>query len=554
MTTTKTSTAEQTTQATVAPVELLNLDPATLTLETNVRTLTDAEQAKIDELADSIAAVGVYTPLRGVRDEAGQVMIRDGQRRLLAARQAEVATVPVVIHAEDNSGDARETARITQQVLANTGRALTAEDTAAAIDQLSLIGVPVQDIAARTGLDKDRVAATVASAGNDTVRAHTIDHELTLDQVTALIEFEDDPRAVEMLTRAAANGRFEHEVERLRRAKADEVARAAAAQPYIDQGITVMAHRPWYDPRTDDGKKLHQIDDLITAEGLPATIDDVDPENLWVYLAETETYTVRDTGETVAWNTVDWEWAPDQVDEDGEPWPLADGMHDPATIDTHTTWVVDYALTANPKADGLLARPAGMDTTAPDDDPEATAAALAAAQDQARHERRRLLTLNKAADAAEAVRREYVTTLLTRKTPPKGAAKLTATVAANGVRGRTVTGSVSLAAELLGIEHYAAGHAIAEKVSKASDNRAQVITLACTIAAFEDAYARSSWRDNPEDIKPYLDFLTTTGYVPADVETIITGERTADEAYEVITTVDQDAVETSDQDTDQAEE
>lgn len=44
-----------------------------------------------------------------------------------------------------------------------------------------------------------------------------------------------------------------------------------------------------------------------------------------------------------------------------------------------------------------------------------------AAADKAKAERRRLLTLNKLGQAAEVVRREFVTTLLARRIPPKGA-------------------------------------------------------------------------------------------------------------------------------------
>jgi ParB family chromosome partitioning protein len=535
--------AVETTAEAPAPVELLNIDPNTLTLETNVRTLTDAEQAAIDDLADSIAAVGVYTPLRGVRDAAGNVMVRDGQRRLLAAQQAGVSTVPVVIHADDADGDAREAHRISEQVLANTARALTGEDTAAAIDQLSMFGVPAAQIASRTGLDRDTVAATVATAEHATARKAVQDHGLTLDQATALVDFEDDDNAVERLTAAARSGMFDHTVAMLRQQRADEEAREEAAQPYRDQGINVLRYyQRWCPNETPEGKKLHELTDLVTATGQPATTENVTDTHLWVHLTEEEVYTLTATGEPVDATEVDWEWTPDEVDEDGNPVELAEGTHDPATITTTTVWVVDHALTDNPKADGLVKRPDNMAATDDDADVAETAAALADAQEAKRHERRRLLALNKAADTATEVRREYVSTLLTRKTPPKGAARFTATTTATGVQGQTPHSATATACDLLGIAAGIHGSGqLAEKISSATDNRAQVIALAMACAAFEDAHQRSSWRDHPAAFAPYMQFLTSTGYTLSPVEQALAGEVTADDAFDQITADAEDA-------------
>lgn len=521
-----------------APAELLNLDPATLTLETNVRKLNATEQAHINELADNIAQVGVYTPLRGVRTTTGEVMIRDGQRRLLAAQQAKVDTVPVIVHTEDSEGDEREAARISQQVLANSGRALSDEDTNEAIDQLAMFGVSTDQIAARTGLDRNKVATTVATAGHESARAAANTQQLTLDQVQVLIEFEDDEDAVRHLTRAAQSGQFDHIAQWLRQNRAAEQARAEAEQTYLDRGINVFHGYPHYDPQTPDGDKLHPLNELVTAEGQPATTENVDPSRLWVYLTEDETYHTEN-GDEVALSAVDWEWTPDQLDEDGEPVALAEGKHDPATIETRIVWQVSLAMTTNPKADGLTKRPTAMIGTDPDADPEETAAALAEAQEAKRHERRRLIELNKAADAAAEVRREHITQLLTRKTPPKGGAKLTASVIATRVFGRSISDSSGLAEELLTAGNSTHSHS---SIEKATDNRAQVIALAYTLATFEQTYTRSAWRDHPSVIKPYLEFLTTTGYTVAEVEKIITGEATADEAYQAITaaTADQD--------------
>ena len=96
--------------------------------------------------------------------------------------------------------------------------------------------------------------------------------------------------------------------------------------------------------------------------------------------------------------------------------------------------------------------------------------------------RRQLIAFNKASDAAQVVRREYLTKLLTRKTPPKGAAELTARVMiAGGAGSRQVSDHEvkSLAAELLGETGY--GSSWADKPMTAG--RAQVIALAYALAA-----------------------------------------------------------------------
>ncbi|WP_312980608.1 hypothetical protein [Corynebacterium sp.] len=121
--------------------------------------------------------------------------------------------------------------------------------------------------------------------------------------------------------------------------------------------------------------------------------------------------------------------------------------------------------------------------------------------------------LNKAADAAQVVRREQITILLTHKTPPKGAAKLTAQVIANSIAGRPISEGGSLARDLLGGE-FTKTWSLTSIIDKASDSCAQVISLAHVIATFEEAYSRSAWRDCPDTIKPYLDFLVPTGYTP----------------------------------------
>ena len=129
-----------------------------------------------------------------------------------------------------------------------------------------------------------------------------------------------------------------------------------------------------------------------------------------------------------------------------------------------------------------------------------------------KRERRKVLTLNKAAEAGQTVRREFVTTLLTRKTPPTGAAAFVA---------RTlVTDSYLLSsfkANEVTIELLGAGPTVragaGALAAKAKDTRAQVITLGLVLGALEGRTPKSAWRSGEHFVGPkeYLGFLAENG-------------------------------------------
>ena len=126
--------------------ELLHLDPAELVLDDNVR--TDPVLGK--DFIESIVP-GIRLPLYAVRDADGTVKVRDGQRRMLAAREAALASIPVYVVPADavESDDAERTRRrIIDQVIANEARAyLKVSEKAAAVEQLSLTGLSATKIA-----------------------------------------------------------------------------------------------------------------------------------------------------------------------------------------------------------------------------------------------------------------------------------------------------------------------------------------------------------------------------------------------------------------------
>jgi ParB family chromosome partitioning protein len=207
----------------IATGELLNLDPAELVLQDNVR--TDPVLGK--DFIESIAT-GVRLPLYAVRAADGTVKVRDGQRRMLAAREAALASIPVYVVPADaaESDDAERTRRrIIDQVTANEARAdLKVSEKAAAVAQLSLTGLAASKIAKVQHTSKETVDTALATAGSQTARSAVDAANLTLDQGMILAQYEDDPEAVDELVTAAAEGRFDHKA-----AELEETARARAA-------------------------------------------------------------------------------------------------------------------------------------------------------------------------------------------------------------------------------------------------------------------------------------------------------------------------------------
>ena len=157
-----------------------------------------------------------------------------------------------------------------------------------------------------------------------------------------------------------------------------------------------------------------------------------------------------------------------------------------------------------------------------------------------------MITLNKLGAAAIEVRRQYVTTLLARKTVPKGAATFLADCLARDSYMLTQHNRADVAAELLGIDRAAVPTAVSE-LPAGSDNRALVIALALVLGSLEARTGKDAWR-NPAPVRDpgdhrtyygysvtsgdYLRFLAANGHTLAEVEEVVTGTRTADDAYD----------------------
>jgi ParB family chromosome partitioning protein len=242
------------------------LDPAALQIEDNVRFLPELDKDD-RQLVESIKQLGVLEPIVARRDEQGTVLVRMGQRRTLAAREAEVPTVPVfVIDAADNT-----IRRILEQLAENDHRRdLTGAEHVAAFQQLAFEGLSVATIAKRTRHTTQAVRDALAIAENETASDAIKMHELTLDQAAALIEFESDPATVDALVEVATENpeQFAHATQRARDDQRMKAIKDTAKAELVERGFTVLDSEPGY-YETD----FTPIRDLVTSEGERVTED-----------------------------------------------------------------------------------------------------------------------------------------------------------------------------------------------------------------------------------------------------------------------------------------
>jgi ParB family chromosome partitioning protein len=497
-----------TTQQTIAGV-LEHLDPNEIEVETNVRT----EASLTKQFIASIKEQGVLVPVVAVRED-GKVKVRAGQRRTLAAREAGLTSIPVYIA----DADLDTATRLSQQIVENDHRlALSSVDRVKGIQQLLDTGLSVTKVAKRLSVSPDRVKQSKAVGESETAMSALHAGTVTLGEAAALAEFEGDQRATDRLMQAVGRSYFEHEVERLRQDRQAEADREEAAGPWREQGYTVVRRS---EAASMDAMPLHA---LLTAEGEPADESAIkNPANWAITLSDEAVFTDSD-GNPVNESLIDWSTEDDPEAEAEE------GMLHCDSVVEKVMWVPDSYYCINPEAEGLTVsnwyKTTGTsptpDLTSPTPDLTSEDLERKAAE---KAERRRVIVLNKAGDAAQTVRRKFVTELLQRKTPPKGTAPFIAErLIADPYllqRGGDVAG------ELLGADIRSG-----ELLDHVSDARAEVVLLGVTMGSLELATTRDKWRNPDSESAAYLRFLAANGYGLSPVEQVIVGEKSAADCY-----------------------
>lgn len=569
-----TASIETTTAATEAPTtgttpvvgageEYARLHPTALEVGPNVRDEVDTESAKFRAVVASIIELGVLVPILARRD-GDLVVVIDGQVRTLAAIEAGVESVPVLIRTAASKAKDREIERLTKQVNTNDCRiALTDGQRAKAVTDMLDLGVSVTKIAKALQYDNRETAKTAGTAGrSQTARAALDAGQLTLDQAAIVAEFdaEGDTAAVEKLLGARYD--FRWIAQRLLNDRAERKARAEAGTPYAERGFTLLEEEPAY------GDPYLRADDLVTVDGGPVTDAVIDgAAGHWaVWLSKEDQFTLTATGEVIEEDSIDWD-----TEDDLSAEPEA-GLHHHKDIGTVEVWVPEY-FTADPDAAGVKPGPilaAALAAPAGDVDPadaEAVAqaaeqkrlAAEAAAKEAERAARRRTKALNVASLAATVVRKEFLSKFLTSKTLPKGAAKWITDTLVEEPGLLTQNKASEHLAELLGVtvdkpaterwgdwKERAARDALAPVIDKASDTRAQVILLAQILAAYEarmsgtgkDWWKRSGYGNQDN----YLDLLVEHGYDLTPVEQVAAGTLTPEQGYDALTAPTQESI------------
>lgn len=387
-----------------------------------------------------------------------------GHRRALAAVQVGHPEMYVLI--TDTPEDAE---RLIKQISENDARTgLTDAERAFGYEQLALLGVSAAKIAERTGAPDTATVKKALAARKNAKGTAALDAGHTLDQALALVEFEDDEYAVSQLEEIIERQpeQFQHRLAQLRNERAMNEKRAEAAAPYVERGLTVVDNMGNY-PGSSDVLYLSALED---AEGNQPREDAAD--SVYVRLWHVDDDARVDLG------IKDWE---------------AKGFK------------------ARYRSGGANSGPMTEEQKA-----------------ERKAERKELIANNKAADAAELVRREWITTLLARKTAPKGWERFLAL--AYGVHYRiTEDRKADIATKLLGLK-------AAEKVSywEPLDTVAKHITehparpatalLGLVLASFEGSLRRDSWRSPNPSHRFYLNQLATWGYTLSEVEKLITAE------------------------------
>jgi ParB family chromosome partitioning protein len=472
--------------ATAPELVLELLDPATLLVDLNIR------QASLDkDFVASIADHGVIEPIVAVRTVEGEVRVRHGHRRTLAAIQAGLLTVPVVIVGAEREGD--DGARIAKQWHENTHRAgLSNAEQVGVVDQLALLGLSAATIAKRLRAPKKHVEHALTVRGSELAGKATARYDfLTLEQAATLADYEEDHDTVTALVAAAKVGEvpFARAVAHAADARAAATATAGLRAALTDAGVRIV----------DAGTRASRLDRLTDTEDvlLTPTGHQQCPGHA-AYLTEDWQRTTTDPATPTGQDDNDGDGDGDGEDDDAG-WVLA-----PTAV---------YVCT-DPESNGHRQRwgsRTGSGRGGGSGEPGADQKAADAAQ------RRMTLANNKAWRGAEPIRRDWLRGLAARKTAPKGsAAFITAALTRDSaILAKAMQRSIPYVCELLGV---GCRDDVEVLAGSATDARAAHIALITVLAAYEDGTRVDTWRSpGPED-RRYFTWLAVNGYPLSDVE------------------------------------
>ena len=474
----------QSTGQTTVDAELVWVDPRELIIGDNVRTDVELDKGFVADITDR--GVRQIIPVR--RDEAGRLVVQTGQKRVLAAIEAGLDRVRVIVETQPPTDERDQMVdRILDQLGENEHRsAISDAEEARATQQLLGLGLTAAQIARRRHIPTKRVKTTAAVADNEVAMDAVAAGLLDLAQAAVVAEFADDQTAVLALTTAASKRpeQFDHITQQLHDDRQETRLRAELTAALAERGVTVIDR-----PDTLHSGTIRRLSELrATPDTTPGTELTVEEHACC-------------PGHAVF------------IDDRRGSWrPLAERVA--------TVWVcTDF--TGHRHAERYTAP--GVTTTSKITGPMT---------EEQKAARREIVANNKAWDSATTVRRAWLTTFFARKTaPPDGARWIAATLAqgSHDVR-KAMESDHSLAIELLGLaphRGYASGyrrtqtHAIATAAAKASPARATTLTVALLVGALEKGTDRHAWRSPTGDQIAYFRQLQRWNYPLSDVELLV---------------------------------
>lgn len=329
---------------------------------------------------------------------------------------------------------------------------MTEADRLSGIEQFTLMGLSAEQIAQTTGESVERVTAAQAVT---TSRADMLrEHPLTLEQTAVLVEFEDDEQATARLIEAAERGQFDHEAARARWDRECRQAIATARQQYEAQGLNVTEDWPDYDADA-------RVGELRGDEG--EELDDEQHQQC--------------PGHTLYLRAARGEDGPEVL---ADAYCTGWKRHG-----HHHAW-----NTSGGRAGGPMT-------------------------EEEKEQRREVIRLNKEWDAAAGVRREFITALADRKTPPAGAPALIAKWVTDPMAPRLL--SATEAAALLDRPKFA------QEVTAARTTAARrtALTVAHLVISWEASTSRQTWRSPGGWSRHMMQLLDGWGYTLSEVEQIV---------------------------------
>jgi ParB-like chromosome segregation protein Spo0J len=188
--------------------DLFRLNPYNITVKPgwNSRDMRDPDnQAHIDELAKSIAAIGVQEPLTVYMD-GGKPVLTDGHCRLLATLRAieeygaEIRSIPV--KTEPKGSDEKD--RLLSQIIRNGGKRLSPLEQGQVYKRLLNLGWTEAEIARRTGVQQIQVSKYIdLQAAPEPIQELVATGQVSATLAIETIKDQGTEQAAEVLTVAA---------------------------------------------------------------------------------------------------------------------------------------------------------------------------------------------------------------------------------------------------------------------------------------------------------------------------------------------------------------